>query len=76
MSEKSFHITFGSMKDLMDQAREALRIRKGSPHPSAMFADVNEFMSFMFSGKFLILMMIKSRQPPSMYELAGMVSRS
>ena len=76
MSDKSFHITFGSMKDLMNEARNALKTRKGSPHPSAMFSDVNEFMSFMFPGKFLILMMIKSKKPSSMYELAVMVSRS
>lgn len=76
MTNKGFHINFGSFSDLADEARAALKAGKGSPEPSAMFSDLNDFMSFMFPGKFMILMMIKARQPSSMYELAQMVDRS
>ena len=35
-----------------------------------------EFMAFMFPTKFHILMLIKVRQPKSIYELAQMIGKS
>ncbi len=76
MKNKSFHINFGSISDLADEARAAMKSGKGSKEPSAMFSDLDDFMTFMFPSKFMLLMMIKAKQPSSMYELAQMVKRS
>jgi predicted transcriptional regulator len=77
-NNNAFHINFGSLEDLGREARQALSgvVKKENIGRSALFADLNDFMSFMFPGKFMLLMMIKSRGPGSLYELAQLVGRS
>lgn len=77
-NKNAFHITFGSIDDLAHEARQVLSgsVNKQNLGSSAMFADLNDFMSFMFPGKFMLLMMIKSKNPGSLYELAQLVNRS
>ena len=70
--DKAFHIKFGSIDDFGDAARRSLQ-GKGDPLDvgcSAMFENLNEFMSYMFPSKFTLLMMISAKRPKSIYELA------
>jgi predicted transcriptional regulator len=78
MKSEAFHVQFGTLQDLQKQAKSALKgtIVKENIGRSALFKDLNDFMTFMFPGKFIILMMIKATKPGSMYQLAQHVDRS
>lgn len=77
MKSRSFHISFGNLDDLAHQAKIAMTSEnKVEAKHAAIFADLNDFMSFMFPSKFILLMMIKSKSISSMYELAQLVGRS
>lgn len=74
--DKTFHIIFGSLDDLADRAKAAMKKGTEQTSQSAMFGDLGEFMEFMFPTKFHVLMLIKVRQPKSLYELAQMIGKS
>jgi predicted transcriptional regulator len=75
MKNKHFHIYFGSIDTLAEQAKLALTngIKQES---AAIFSNLDSFMRFMFPYKFMILMMIKTKKPGSLYELAQLSGRS
>lgn len=75
MKPKIFHINFGTFDSLAQEARRAVETQEKQT-PSAMFENLNEFMTFMFPVKFMLLIMIKARSPASLYELAQLVGRS
>jgi predicted transcriptional regulator len=76
---KRFEVEIRSMEakksDLIDLgfAQYAEKVRLNI---SVRFTSLNELMSFLFPGKFLLLMMIRAKKPSSMYELAQMAGRS
>jgi predicted transcriptional regulator len=74
--DNAFHIVFGSLDDLANRAKKAMKAGVKQHAQSAMFGNLNEFMEFMFPTKFHILMIIKVRQPKSIYELAQMIGKS
>jgi hypothetical protein len=47
------HINFGSLEDLGKEARQVLScvVKKENIGRSALFADLDDFMSFLFPGK-------------------------
>ena len=74
--DNAFHIIFGSLDDLANRAKKAMKEGIEQTSQSAMFGTLTEFMAFMFPTKFHILMLIKVRQPKSIYELAQMIGKS
>jgi predicted transcriptional regulator len=74
--DNAFHIEFGSLDDLANRAKKAMTAGVKQTSQSAMFGNLNEFMEFMFPTKFHLLMLIKVRQPKSIYELAQLIGKS
>ena len=72
MNDKTFHITFESIGDFIEQARQSMRgnINQKNIGRSASFKNFNQFMDFMFPHKFTILVAIKIHKPKSIYEIA------
>ncbi len=75
---KDFHIEFGKLEDVAEQAKVAMAHGPSvnKINDSAVFENLNDFMEFMFPGKFTLLMMIKAKSPGSLYELAQLVNKS
>lgn len=74
--DKSFHIEFGTLDDLANKAKKAMKEGKEQTSQAAMFGSFTEFMEFMFPTKFHVLMLIKVKNPKSLYELAQMIGKS
>ncbi len=72
MNDKTFHITFESISDFVDQARKSMlgNLDKKNIGRSASFKNFNQFMNFMSPHKFTILLAIKTHRPKSIYEIA------
>lgn len=79
---KTFIVTFATLAEIASDAKIALDSFEadGAIDPNAgqvaSFEDLDSFMTFMFPTKFVLLMLVKTHSPNSLYELAQISGKS
>lgn len=78
MKIKPLNIKFESTDDFFERVGKSLKKRRKSvaPKDTLLFADVLSYQRFMTEQKLLILVMINTHKPNSLYQLAKMVDRN
>ena len=78
MKIKPLKIKFESVDHFFDRVEKSLKRKKKSlaPKDTLLFADVLSYQRFMTEQKLLILVMIYTHKPNSLYQLAKLVDRN
>lgn len=78
MKIKSLKIKFESTNDFFERVEKSLKNRKKSvaSKDTLLFSDVLTYQRFMTEQKLLILVMIYTHKPTSLYQLAKLVDRN